>query len=79
VGEVVTVSFYCTDAGSGSDWCGDTYFKGGVANSGIVTQTIPTTIQNGAKLGLNSYVIEAIDIAGNLSYVKVPYRLIAAP
>ena len=79
VGEVVTVSFYCTDAGSGSDWCGDTYFKAGVANSGIVTQTIPTTIQSGAKLGLNSYVIEAIDIAGNLSYVKVPYRLIAAP
>jgi hypothetical protein len=82
-GEIVTVSFYCTDAGSGVDWCGDSYFKGsvansGVANSGVVTQTIPTTTPL-AQVGNNTYIIESIDIAGNLSYIKVPYKVIAGP
>jgi len=72
--ELVTVSFYCTDAGSGVDWCGDNYFHPALATTPVISTTLSTNV-----LGSRTYTIESIDYAGNLSYINVPYKVVAAP
>ena len=72
VGQPITASFNCTDALSGVVSCGGITFAQGVSSTGSLTTTIVPT-----STGLQTFVVKAIDAAGNQSSSQVSYQVVS--
>jgi Bacterial Ig-like domain (group 3) len=68
VGQAVTATYSCTDERSGVTLCGSKTFSGGVSNTGAITSPVDTS-----TTGSKTYVVTAVDAAGNQSSASVPY------
>ncbi len=69
-GQPVTISYQCTDAGSGVVACGSQSFPGGTADTGILQATIDTS-----SAGSKMFTVLAIDAAGNQTSQSVNYSV----
>lgn len=68
VGQAVTATYSCTDERSGVVRCGSKNFSGTVLDTGAITSTVDTSTP-----GSKTYIVTAVDEAGNQSSASVPY------
>jgi hypothetical protein len=71
VGQAVTASYSCTDALSGVATCGASTFASPVNATSTLTSPVDTSTP-----GMKSYVVTAIDAAGNQSTSSVNYQVV---
>ncbi|HXS77262.1 MAG TPA: Ig-like domain-containing protein [Terracidiphilus sp.] len=69
-GETVTATFQCTDALSGIVQCGGQNYESGVADTGTLTASVPTT-----GSGSQTFTVVAKDAAGNQTSQSVTYQV----
>jgi hypothetical protein len=68
LGQAVTATYSCTDERSGVVRCGSKTFSGTVLDTGAITSPLDT-----ATPGSKTYIVTAVDAAGNQSSASVPY------
>jgi hypothetical protein len=75
VGQIVSASYSCTDALSGVIRCGaKAYTSGPTGNTGKLTSPVDTS-----SLGTKTFIVQAVDAAGNQASASVMYTVTAAP
>jgi hypothetical protein len=70
VGEVVTVSFACSDATSGVVFCGGHFYRPGTTQTPTLTDRLDTWTK-----GKKTFTVFAVDAAGNTSEESVTYTV----
>jgi len=69
-GQLVTATFRCTDDRSGIVQCGSKPYSAGVADTGTLTETVPTS-----SSGSQTFSVVAKDAAGNQTSQSVNYQV----